>query len=178
MKFSCLLFLLLLSCNYGLLAQAKVNPAVPTFGGIYAIPEATVRPDSLLRYRIVVDVKTGSETAGQPSAGLNNVARMLNLHHVGGVTKDMLEVVLAIHGNATFSVLNNAAYRRKYGVNNPNLDLIRELKVAGVQLTVCGQSLRGRNIKSEDVLREIDIATSMLTTVSTCQLRGFAVFQF
>jgi intracellular sulfur oxidation DsrE/DsrF family protein len=176
MKFICLSLLLIFSGS--LLAQQKVNPAVPSFGGIYPIPEATVRPDSMMRYRIVVDVRTGADAAGQPSAGLSNVARMLNLHHVGGVTKDMMEVVLAIHGDATFSVLNNAAYKRKYGINNPDLDLIRELKVAGVQLTVCGQSLKGRNIKSEDVLREIDIATSMLTTLSTCQLRGFAVFQF
>jgi intracellular sulfur oxidation DsrE/DsrF family protein len=159
-------------------AQEKVNPVVPSFGGIYAIPEATVRPDSLIVYKIVVDLKTGGEKRSNYSAGLHNVARMLNLHEAGGGYNDQMEVVLAIHGDATFAVLDNAAYKRKFGIDNPNIDLIRELKVAGVQLTVCGQSLKGRKIESNTVLPEIEIATSMLTTVATCQMKGFAVFQF
>jgi len=170
--------LLSLLCSAACFGQEKVSPAVPYFGEIYPVPEATVLPDSFMVYRIVVDVKTGSENANQISQGLHNVARMMNLHHVGGVTEDNMEVVVALHGEATYSVLNNEAYRKKYSVNNPNLDIIRELKVAGVQLTVCGQSLKGRKINPDEVLREVEIATSMLTTLSTCQMRGFAVFQF
>lgn len=172
----------LLLCSLSLtsipLSAQRVNPAIPSFGGIYDVADATVRPDTNMLYQIVVDVKSGGASPGKRSDGLYNVARMINLHHVHGVTKDLMEVVLAIHGDATYSVLNNKAYRKKFGVNNPNIDLIRELKVAGVELTVCGQSLISRKIKRDDVLREIDVATSMLTVVSTCQMRGFAVFQF
>jgi len=171
-------FFLAFLCSAACFGQEKVSPAIPYFGEVFPVPEATVLPDSFMVYRIVVDVKTGSPDADQISQGLHNVARMINLHHLGGVTEDNMEVVIAIHGDATYSILNNEAYRKKYRVNNPNLDIIRELKVAGVQLTVCGQSLRGRKVKPEDVLREVEVATSMLTTLSTCQMRGFAVFQF
>ncbi|MFT5016159.1 MAG: intracellular sulfur oxidation DsrE/DsrF family protein, partial [Limisphaerales bacterium] len=159
-------------------AQEKINPVVQNFGGVYAIPEATIRPDSTIQYKIVVDLKSGGEKPSDYSFGLHNVARMLNLHEVGGGFNDQMTVVLAIHGDATFAVLDNAAYKRKFGINNPNIDLIRELKVAGVHLTVCGQSLIARKIKPITVLPEVEISISMLTTMATCQMKGFAVFQF
>lgn len=159
-------------------AQDKVNPIIKNFGGIYDVPEATVKPNSELRYKIIVDAKTGADEKADVAFALYNTARMINLHAVGGVQPENLEVVLAIHGGATFSVLNNKLYKEKFGVDNPNIALIKELKAAGVKLTVCGQSLKGRDIKPDQVLSEIDIATSMLTTVSTYQLNGFAVFQF
>lgn len=159
-------------------AQERINPVIRSFGGIYAIPEATVRPDSTIQYKIVIDLKSGGEKPSDYSFGLHNVARMLNLHEAGGGFNDQMTVVLAIHGDATYAVLDNPAYKRKFGINNPNIDLIRELKVAGVQLTVCGQSLKARKIEFVTVLPEIEIATSMLTTVATCQMKGFAVFQF
>jgi len=171
------LLLICFACTCGR-AQTRVNPVVPSYGGIYPIEVATFKPDSSLRYKIVVDVVSGAEEPDVPGFGLNNVARMLNLHAVGGVPAANMEVVLAIHGGATVNVLNDEAYRAKYEVVNPNLPLIRELKAAGVRLTVCGQSLIARKIDLTDVAPEVEIATSMLTTVSTCQLKGYAVFRF
>lgn len=159
-------------------AQEKLNPIIKNFGGIYEIPEATVIPNSELRYKIVVDAKTGADDKSELAFALYNSARMINLHAVGGVQKENLEVVLAIHGGATYSILKNSVYKKKFGVDNPNIPLIKELKAAGVKLVVCGQSLIGRKIDHDQVLSEIEIATSMLTTVSTYQLNGFAVFQF
>ncbi|MTB49784.1 DsrE family protein [Lewinella sp. W8] len=161
-----------------LLGQERVNPVIKDFGGIYPIPEATVKPDPGLRYKIVVDVFSGAPTPDTLGAGLNNVARMLNLHAVGGVPPEQMEVVLAIHGKATFGVLDNATHQKLFGVDNPNAPLVTALKAAGVKLTVCGQSLLARGFTPEQTLPEIEIATSMLTTVSTHQLRGFSVFRF
>lgn len=174
--FRLLLILTLFSAS--LCAQQKVNPVIPSYGGIYPIEEATVKPDGKLVYKIVVDVVTGSDDPQELSAGLNNVARMLNLHAVGGVPPGKMEVVLAIHGGATFATLNNELYQEKFGVDNPNIGLVRELKAAGVKLVVCGQSLIGRGISPEALQPEIELATSMLTTVSMYQMKGYAVFRF
>ena len=168
----------LLFSSLTLAGQERINPVVPSFGGIYPLEEATVRPDPRLTYKIVVDVVTGADHPGELAAGLNNVARMLNLHAVGGVPPGKMEVVVAIHGGATFAALNDEAYRERFGVANPNVPLVRELKDAGVKLVVCGQSLRGRGIAFETLQPEIELGTSMLTTVSTYQLRGYAVFRF
>ena len=89
-----------------------------------------------------------------------------------------MDVVLAIHGSATYSVMDNGLLKRKFGVDNPNLPLIKELKEAGVKLTVCGQSLISRDVPAKRVTDEVEIATSMLTTVTTHQLKGYALLKF
>ncbi len=71
------LLLLYLLCTCGR-AQDQVTPVVP-YGGIYAIPEATVTPDPTLDYRLVIDVMSGHDKPDSLGLGLYNVARMLNL---------------------------------------------------------------------------------------------------
>lgn len=158
-------------------AQEKVNPVIKNFGGIYDIPQATVKP-TLEEYNIVIDVVTNQGDKETLSYSLNNVARLINLHAIGGADPERINVVLAIHGPMTYSILNNEAYKEKFQVDNPNIQLIKELKQAGVKLTVCGQSLKGRQVNPEQVLNEVDIATSMLTTVTTYQLKGYALLKF
>ena len=150
--------------------ETRVSPVVPSFGAIYPLEAATVKPDSGLKYKIVVDVYSGAKEPTELAFGLNNVARMLNLHAVGGVPADSMDVVIAIHGGATFATLNNETFKEKYGVDNPNIPLVKELKAAGVKLVVCGQSLTGREIPLTAIQSDIEIATSMLTTVSMYQL--------
>ena len=173
------LLILLLSLSFGsLLAQAKYQyPVIKNFGGIYAIDEATVVPDAKQRYDIVIDVFSGEDEA-QLNGALNNVARMINLHAIAGVHPDSIHVVLAIHGKATKTVLNDDGYVSRYNIKNPNHNLIVELKEAGVKLTVCGQSLIGRKIDLDEVNENIEIATSMLTTVTTYQLKGYTLLRF
>ena len=171
-----LILLLLLSFG-SLMAQEYQHPVIKKFGGIYPIPQATVIPDAQQKYKIVIDVFSG-EDATQLNAALNNVARMINLHAIAGVHPDSIQVVLAIHGQATKTVLKEDGYVSRYKIKNPNHDLIIALKEAGVKLTVCGQSLIGRKIDIEDVNENIEIATSMLTTVTTYQLKGYTLLKF
>lgn len=158
--------------------QNRVNPVVENFGGIYDIPDASVKPDPNLEYKVVVDVYGGSDDKEKIDRSLNNVARMLNLHVVGGVDANNMKVVLAVHGGSTFSILNDETYNTKFGVDNPNTPLIRELKEAGVKLTVCGQSLKGRSIESNQVNKDVELATSMLTTVTMYQMLGYSLLKF
>lgn len=160
------------------LAQERVNPVVRGFGSIYDIPEASIKPDPDLEYKIVIDVYGGADDKKTIDRSLNNVARMLNLHAVGGVPPENMKVVLAMHGGSTFSILDDATYNSKFGVDNPNTPLIKELKGAGVKLAVCGQSLKGRSIASDQVNENVELATSMLTTVTMYQLRGYSLLKF
>ncbi|MEQ9090221.1 MAG: DsrE family protein [Balneola sp.] len=154
------------------LAQKGANPIIKNFGTIYEI-EGAVNPDPEIEYKIVVDLKTLQRDKESINPGLNNVARMLNLHGLGGVKSENLNVVVAIHGGATDVILNNEAYQRKYELDNPNLKLIDELKEAGVELYVCGQSLLARNYEHEEVNRQIKIGLSMLTVVTTYMHKGY-----
>ncbi|MEP5612177.1 MAG: DsrE family protein [Cyclobacteriaceae bacterium] len=170
-----ILLLVILSTAF---AQKRVNPVIKNFGGIYDIPEATVRPDPNQEYKIVIDVYGGTDDKVKVDRSLNNVARMLNLHAVGGVDPGNMKVVLALHAKSTYSILDDESYKEKFGSPNPNIALVRELKKAGVRITVCGQSLRGREVENSQVLTEVEIATSMLTTVTSYQMKGYQLLKF
>lgn len=171
--FSLSLVLLILSLN----AQ-RVNPVIKDFGGIYAIPESTVKPDPTKDYKIVIDVYGGAKDKSKVDGSLNNVARMLNLHAVGGVPADKMKVVIALHGQSTYSTLDHSTYREKFKMDNPNAELIKALKDAGVKIAVCGQSIRSRGFKADELLDEVEVATSMLTTVTHYQNLGYTMLKF
>ena len=86
-----LLLLLHLLCTCVRAQDQKITPVVP-YGGIYAIPEATVAPDPSLDYRLVIDLVSGHDEPDSLGQGLYNVARMLNLFSVGGVPDKQVEV--------------------------------------------------------------------------------------
>lgn len=153
-------------------AQKGANPIIKNYGTIYEIDSA-VKPDASLEYKIVVDLKTLQRDKESLNGGLNNVARMMNLHALGGVKPENLSVAVAFHGGATDVILNNEAYKDKYGFDNPNLELIDELKAAGVGLYVCGQSLLARNYEHDQVNKQIKIGLSMLTVVTTYMHKGY-----
>lgn len=165
---------LFLSCY----AQERVSPIVKEYGGIYEIPEATIKPDPSKDYKIVIDVYGGAEDKKDIDRSLNNVARMLNLHAVGGVPADKLKVVIALHGQSTYSTLSHEAYQKKFGVDNPNAGLMKALKDAGVRIAVCGQSMRSREVDSDDLLSEVEVAISMLTTITHYQNEGYMLLKF
>lgn len=161
-----------------LYAQERVFPVIKNYGGIFEVPDAVEKPDPSLNYNIVIEIHTGSEKADELNYGLNNVARLINLHAVGGVPAEKIKVVVAVHGEAAYTMMQNEQYKAKYKTDNPNIELYKALHEAGVQFFICGQSLIARKIDRQKLLPQIKIATSMLTTVSTYQLRGYAAFKF
>jgi intracellular sulfur oxidation DsrE/DsrF family protein len=173
-----LFFFSLVLATFTVSAQTRVFPVIKNYGGIFEVPDAIEKPDHTLEYKIVIELVTGSEKPGVFNASLNNIARLINLHVVGGVPKEKLQIVVAIHGEAGYSVMNNDAYRNKYKTQNPNLDLYKELAEAGVRFFICGQTLIARDIDRTKMVPEVKIATSMLTTLTTYQLKGFAVLKF
>jgi intracellular sulfur oxidation DsrE/DsrF family protein len=74
--------------------------------------------------------------------------------------------------------MNNEEYKKKYKTDNPNLDLFKALSDAGVKIFVCGQSLIARDINKDKMVPQVKIASSMLTTMTTYQLKGYAMLIF
>jgi intracellular sulfur oxidation DsrE/DsrF family protein len=159
-------------------AMAQQFPVVKDFGGIYNISSATRFPDSTLTYPVVIDIKGGSASPDQLNPALNNIARMMNLHGLGGVSANNLKVVGVIHSLATPTVISDADYQKKYGTDNPNTELIRALSDAGVQLFVCGQSLKARGFMESKIHEDITVSIAALTILTEYQLKGYAQLQF
>lgn len=159
-------------------SQNRINPVIKNFGGIFDIPYAEEKPDPAQEYKIVIEVERALESPDSVSWALNNVARLLNLHAMAGVKPEKMHVVLAIHGGAAYAVMNNEAYKAKYKANNPNLLLFEELDKAGVRMVVCGQSLIVRKIDRMKMVPQVKVASSMLTTLTSYQMKGYAVLKF
>lgn len=176
MKFTLSFFLLLSVITFGW--SQRIYPVIKNHGGIFDIPYADEKTDPNLQYNIVIEIERGSVSPDSLNWALNNVARLINLHAAAGVKKENLRVVLAIHGGAAYTVMENEAYEKKYITKNPNIALYEELDAAGVTMFVCGQSLIARKIDRTRMLPHIKIATSMLTTVTTYQLRGYSYLRF
>ncbi len=168
---------LLLVCSI-MHAQTKVNPVIKTYGAVSPIPYAVEKPDPKMNYKVVVEVNTDNAKPEMVHELLEKTASAVNLHALGGVTGDKLSVVLVIHGPAAQFIVDNATYKVKYGVDNPNLKLFTELQQAGVKLFVCGQSLEKRKIDPATVAPEVKVALSAITTLTTYQLKGYTLLKF
>ena len=171
-----LTILILAVCQTGY-SQVPANPIIKDFGTINKF-DGTVPTDTSIDYKIVIDLKSSNDNYGTVNKGLNNVARLLNLHGAAGVPKDKLHVAVAVHYTATPIILNNNGYQKKYGINNPNLELINQLKEAGVELYVCGQSLVARHYDFENVNPQVEIGLSMLTVVTEKMMNGYGLLVF
>jgi intracellular sulfur oxidation DsrE/DsrF family protein len=85
---------------------------------------------------------------------------------------------MVIHGPAAQYITTNEAYQAKFKVNNPNLPLFTALKEAGVKIFVCGQSVLKRNVDPKTIAPEIEVALSAITTLTTYQLKGYAILKY
>ena len=162
-------------------------PIVKGFGGVYEIENAVEIPENK-ETRILIDLKEAVTNRKNPDESdfskpiwsLINTARLLNLHGVGGVDKENLEVIIVIHGPAVMSLLEDKAYKEFFEteIENPNLPILEALHNAGVRVLVCGQSLLAREIKAEQLFEHTEIALSALTTISKRVQEGYVLYDF
>lgn len=159
-------------------AQVKVNPVIKNFGTVTEVPFSIENPDSKLDYKIIVEVSSDNPKPETVHEFFDKVAAVVNLHALGGVRSNKLHVVMVIHGPAAQYVINDESYQKKFGKDNPNIPLFKELEEAGVKIFVCGQSLNKRNIPVATVAREVKPALSAITTLTTYQLKGYAMLKY
>lgn len=151
-----------------------VYPAIPGFGPTHPLPNAAVQPNKTTVYKAVFDVTSGIKDPSKPNPGLNHVARAVNVFASAGVPLSHLHFVAVLHGPSTPAVLDNAHYRAKYNVENPNIKLISELNKAGVKVEVCGQALADLDYEHAWVNKKVTITLSALSDLIIYGNRGYA----
>ena len=159
-------------------AQTPINPVIKGYGTIADAPMADLKPNPSLTYNIVVDLATSDEDKTAVSFSVNQLARLINLHVMGGVPKENLNVVVAVHGGAIWTIMNDQLYREKFGVANPHTPLYKELLDNRVRVVVCSQSMFKRKIAKDQLIPGLEVATSALTTLTQFQLMGYALLRF
>ncbi|MFN3583360.1 DsrE family protein [Phenylobacterium sp.] len=154
-------------------AQAR---AVPDYGSVAPLSDAHEQPDPARTYKVVFDVAKGPSAPGKPSAGLDRVARFVNILSLGGVPAGQRKIVAVVHGGATQGVLSDEAYARRHeGARNPDAPLVAQLVAAGVDLRICGQSMAAAKIVPADLAPGVQVDLAALMTVIHKQGEGYVL---
>jgi intracellular sulfur oxidation DsrE/DsrF family protein len=154
------------------------SPAIPDADGYVAIPGAAVALDPSQTYRAIFDAREGAEKPSQLVPALNMVGSELNALTVAGVPLANARFVVVFHGAAMAGILDEGHYKAKFGVSNPNLKVLAQLKKAGVELYVCGQNLAFDKIDPKSLAPEVRVASDALIVLMTYQSKGFALLSF
>ncbi|WP_439144528.1 DsrE family protein [Sphingomonas faeni] len=153
-----------------------VHPVIPRFGGIVPMPNAAERPDPKLRYRVLFNITKAAPSPDKLNPSLEKVARFVNLLGADKVRPARGDIVAIIHGPATPLILQNAPYAARTKVaENPNIALIAALQAAGVSVQVCSQAMIGNGITPDEIVKDVVVDDSALTTLANLQLRGYAL---
>ena len=150
-------------------------PAVPDGTGYVDIPGAQVAIDPAHVYKVIVD---GVNAAAKPTGlvpALGRASLITNALTVGRVPAANRKVVVVFHGPSVDGLLTNDAYRKQFGVDNPNLKVIAQLVAAGVDLFVCGQHMANHKLGIEMLAPGIKLSTAASIVLMAYQNDGYAV---
>lgn len=171
--------ILALACTFGLLsgagAVAAPAQAITAAGNFHPVPHAAFKPDSKATYKVVFAMTKPSAKPDAVNPALERVARTVNLYAASGVPLDHLKFVAIAYGPATALTLDDAHYRAKFGVDNPNLPVIEQLRKAGVIVAVCGQAVIENHFQDAWIAKHVEVALSALTTITELQQKGYAL---
>ena len=153
--------------------RAVEGPVIHGWGATFAIPDPGFATPTDARYRVVFDVSQSSATPGQVNPHINTLARFLNMHARAGVPRENMELALVLHGEAAKDALLEEPFRRRFGVENQNLGLLRALADAGVRVYMCGQSAASRSLAREELAEPVVMALSAMTAMWALQEEGY-----
>lgn len=143
--------------------------------GVIPVKGITEIPDPNINYKILFEL-TGNNpdsTAKDINAGLDEIARVINLHVASGIPVKKIIPVIVVHAAALHAIKNNEAYQKKYKINNPNIKLINDLKKMGAKFIACGQAMEYFEVKKEELLPDIKISLTAQTVITHYQLKGY-----
>lgn len=156
-------------------AEPSFGPAIKHYGPTYPIADRDVPLEEGFVYRAVFDVASYSEDVKAMNTRLVSVARFLNMHARNSVPVANMDLAVVVHGAAVKNLLNNEAYRARYKVDNPNLELVMNLHEAGVRFFVCGQSLAFGGVDRDELASPVKVALSAMTMLTVLQSEGYAL---
>src|SRR6056297_1298263 len=140
------LFVLIIIAFSGISQETKSGPVVEDYGAVWEIEDPDFKTDKSQEFKVVFDVKVGPESDTEINRNLNTVARFLNMHAQSGIPASQLKAALIVHGTAARNLLTDEAFRDRYKVDNPNRELVEDLLEADVEVIMCGQSSKTREL--------------------------------
>lgn len=173
--------LLWMACCMGHLLPAqekKSGPVIPGYGAVWEITNAGFATDTTKEFKVMFDIKNSPEAPEVRNAWIETAARFLNMHAQAGVPRENLHVALIVHNKASKDLLNDADYEKRYGVPNPNSEMLQELMAAGAQVIFCGQSSLSRNVPIESTVEGVQLSLSAMTAILQLTDKNYTLIKF
>jgi len=159
------------------LGPSAPGPVIRDFGPVFQVENpdfATPMGD----YKAVFDVSQGAEGPDQRNARIETLARFLNMHAQAGVPRENMKLALVLHGSAGKDALGHDGYRKRYGIDNPNYDMIQSLHAFGVRIVLCGQTQMNRGLRRDELASGVEVALSAMTALVALQSQGYNLISF
>jgi len=157
---------------------APKAPAVPGASGYVEIPGAAVAPTHKHVYRAIFDASRAAEKPADVIPALDRAGEELNALTVAGVHARNAKLAIVFHAAAIGALLDDAHYQARFGMANPNLPLLQDLRRHGVELFVCGQDLAAGHVEPSALSPLARVASDALVVLTTYQNQGYALLTF
>jgi|ERR1035437_452545 hypothetical protein len=129
--------LILISASMAAAQQAQAKtPIVPEADGFVVLPKAAVQIDKRHVYRAIWNATSDADGPKELVPALNMLGSELNAFAVSGVPLSNAKFLIVFHGPSVNGLYDDANYKAKFGVPNPNLKVLSELRKAGVEIYV------------------------------------------
>jgi intracellular sulfur oxidation DsrE/DsrF family protein len=151
------------------------TPALVGVGKVHPLPQAAYQPQQQETYNVVFSITKAADTPAAINPSLEHVARTVNLYTCAGVPLSHLRFVAVIYDQAIDAALDDEHYHQKYGVDNPNLALIRTLRNAGIDVAVSGETIADHQEQSQWIVPQVTLALSGLTTITNLEHQGYVL---
>jgi intracellular sulfur oxidation DsrE/DsrF family protein len=158
-------------------AERRTGPVIERFGAVFDVPNPDLTADPSMIYKVVFEIGESADQKDAINPAIETLARFLNMQARAGVPVKNLQLAMVVHASATKDLIDHAGYRRRYGVENPNLDLIVALQGAGVRVYVCGQSMASRGVARAELAPNVGVALSALTAMLQLEAEGYRLLQ-
>ncbi len=158
-------------------ATTWIHPVIAKFGAVHPRPDVSGQPDPSVNYKVFIDVIGNVMDKGKHLDSLGRVARLVNLMGFAKVPAEHVHIVALLDGYTEDAALVNAAYRKLYKKDNPNLEILHALKKAGVELLICSQAMAGQGLKDSDIDPGVTITLSGVMAPVVYGQRGYTYMQ-
>jgi intracellular sulfur oxidation DsrE/DsrF family protein len=149
------------------------GPVITGYGDIAKVADMIPVPKEA-KFNVAFDI-TGQAELGGVSRDLNRLARFINMHVANGIPLENIHLAAVVHSKATYDLLNNASYQKKFVKDNANIDLIRQLIANNTQIFLCGQASTGMSVTKDQLVPGIQIALSAMTVHALLQQQGYTL---
>ena len=156
---------------------ALIPPPAPPASYV-AIPGAAIQPDQAHVYKAIFDATKVAEMPDKIVPAVDMLGAEQDALLGSKVPAKNVNLTVVFHGEAIDAVLNDAAYKARHGVPNPNLAAIATAKKRGAEIFVCGQQMRIDGITPAMLSPDVTVASDALIVLMTYQNRGYALMSF